>query len=169
MLQRVRGRQRRHRSVSIFTPGLRASSRSRADSSFDRPTSRRAVQDLALEVARVDGIEIDDADRSNAGRREIQGGGRSEPARADAEHATGFEPPLAVDTHFRKNQVPAVALNLVVGQFGRSVQLRRAAVSCFGGADTGAPPATEGTMLMTSPDFNDVASFCRYLMSSSLT
>ena len=126
----------------------------------------RAVQDLALQVARVDGIEIDDADRSNAGRREIQRGGRSEPARADAEHPSGLELPLTVDTHLRKNQVPAVALNLVVGQRPAS---STPAPLRFGGADTGAPPATEGTMLMTSPDFNDVASFSRYLMSSSLT
>ena len=34
---------------------------------------------------------------------------------------------------------------------------------------TGAPPATDGTMLTTSPSFSFVASRSRYRMSSSLT
>ena len=108
------------------------------------------MQDLPLQVADVDGIEVDDADGADARGREIQRRRRTEAPGADTEHAAGLEPALAVRPHLGQDQVPAVALHFGVGQLGQRV-----------GVATGAPPATDGTMLTTSPAFRLVASLSR--------
>ena len=83
-----------------------------ADSSFDRPTSRGAVDDLPLQVAEVDDVEVDEAERADAGRGEIERRRRAEPARADAQHARRLQPPLPFLADFGQQQVTAVALPL---------------------------------------------------------
>ena len=45
------------------------------------------MQYLSLQVAEIDGIEVDDAEAADAGRREVQRGWRAEPARTDDQHA----------------------------------------------------------------------------------
>ena len=45
------------------------------------------MEDLALQVRRVDGVGVDDPERAHAGRGEVQRGGRAEPAGAEQQHA----------------------------------------------------------------------------------
>ena len=45
------------------------------------------MDDLALEVRVVDDVGVDDAERADAGRREVERRRRAEPAGADQEHA----------------------------------------------------------------------------------
>ena len=83
------------------------------------PDVRRAVDDLALEVADLDGILVHESDRAHARRRQIHRRRRSQAARADAEHACGLETLLALDAHFREREVTAVAQHLVAGELSR--------------------------------------------------
>ena len=69
-----------------------------------------AVNDLPLQVADVDAIEVDETERADAGGGEIQRRRRSETAGADAEHARRLQPPLPLHADFRQQQVAAVAL-----------------------------------------------------------
>ena len=71
------------------------------------------MQQLALQVAHVHDIEIDNAQGADAGGREIHRRGRSEPARANAQDLRRFEPPLPVHADLGQYQMPAVALDLV--------------------------------------------------------
>ena len=73
----------------------------------------RAVDDLALQVADVDRVVVHEADRADAGRREVHRRRRSQAAGADAEHARGLEPLLPFDAHLGQRQVPAVSQHLV--------------------------------------------------------
>ena len=76
------------------------------------PDVRPAVDDLALEVGRVDGVVVDDADRADARGGEVEQRGAAEAARADDEHARGREPPLALGADARQREVARVALEL---------------------------------------------------------
>ena len=76
------------------------------------PHLRGAVQDLALQVGLVDGVELDDADAADAGRGQVQGQRRAEPASADQQRGAGLEPLLACDAHIRDQDVAAVARQL---------------------------------------------------------
>ena len=86
----------------------------------------RAVQNLSLKVAFVDVVEIDDAERADAGRGEIERCRRSETSRADAEYSPALDAPLSVDADLGQDEVTAVALNLGVAQLGRALGGRRA-------------------------------------------
>ena len=46
----------------------------------------RRVEDLALQVRRVDGVGVDEAERADAGRREVERRGRAEAAGAEEQH-----------------------------------------------------------------------------------
>ena len=61
--------------------------RSRATSTFGRPTSRGAVEHLALQVRGVDAVEVDEPERADARGREVLRERAAEPARADQQHA----------------------------------------------------------------------------------
>jgi hypothetical protein len=74
------------------------------------------VEDLALEVRHVDDVEIDDSDRADAGRRQVEAGRRAQPARADEQDLRVEELRLALGPDLRDEEVAAVALLLVVGQ-----------------------------------------------------
>ena len=76
----------------------------------------RAVEDLPLQVARIDRVEVHQPERADAGRCKVERGGRAQPSRANAEHARGLQPPLPVDADLGHDQVTAVALHLIVGQ-----------------------------------------------------
>ena len=65
------------------TSGLSASIVRFAESTFGSPSRSVAVDDLALEVRVVDDVGVDDAERADAGRREVERRGRAEPAGAD--------------------------------------------------------------------------------------
>ena len=120
---------------------------------------RRPMQNLSLQIAFVDVVEIDDAERADTGGGKIKRGGRPEASRTHAQHAPALDAALPIHADLGQDEVTAVALNLGVAQLGRSLGRRRA----------GAPPATDGTMLMTSPGLSLVASRSRYRMSSSFT
>ncbi len=85
------------------------------------PDVLRAVDDLALQVGNVDHIGIDDADRADAGRGQVQAERRAQPARADQQHLGGLQLLLAGQRDLRHDQVPAVAHDLigVQGRCGR--------------------------------------------------
>ncbi len=58
------------------------------------------MQHLALQIAEIDGIEIDQPDAANAGRREIQAQWRAKTARADQQHAGSLQAFLPLDANF---------------------------------------------------------------------
>ena len=96
--------------VSTWTSGFSASMRACAGFELRSADVGGAVDDLPLEVAEVDGVEVDEAERADAGRGEIERRRRSEPAGADAQHARRLQPPLPFLADFGQQQVTAVAL-----------------------------------------------------------
>src|SRR5438874_10491957 len=74
------------------------------------------MENLPLQVAEVDDVEVDEADRADAGGREIHRNRRSKSAGANAEHLRRLELALPVDADLRHDQVPRVALHLVIRQ-----------------------------------------------------
>ena len=70
------------------------------------------MNDLALQVADVDHVEVDESDGPDARGREIHRRRRAQPACADAEHARGLQPLLAFYADLGQHQVAAVALEL---------------------------------------------------------
>ncbi len=91
-----------------------------ADSDLGRPDVRRAVNDLALEIGKIDRVKIDDADFADAGGGQVHGDGRAQPARADADDAGGANLLLPGQPDFRQNQMPRVAANFVIVQLHRN-------------------------------------------------
>ena len=77
---------------------------------------RCAVQHLALKVAEVHDIEVNEPDTTDAGGGQIQSQGRTKAARADQENARAFQPLLALQRHLRHDQVPAVTSDFLRGK-----------------------------------------------------
>ena len=96
--------------------GSSAAIASRALSTLARPDVGGPVDDLALQVADVHDVVVDDPDRPDAGRREVLQHRRTEPAGADDAHARVPQPPLPVDADLREQQVPRPARELLTGQ-----------------------------------------------------
>src|SRR4029453_13945797 len=71
------------------------------------------VDDLALQIRLVDRVVVDDAERADAGRGQIERGRRPEPTRADQEYARLEEPELPLLADLRDEEVAAVAAALV--------------------------------------------------------
>ena len=71
---------------TTLTSGLSASIVRFAEATFGSP-SRSVVDDLALQVRVVDDVGVDDAERADAGRGEVERRRRAEAAGADQEHA----------------------------------------------------------------------------------
>ena len=95
----------------------------------------RAVQDLPLQVAEVDDVEVDDADacRRRPRRDTCATGEPSPPAPMQSTFA-GLQLALTVDADLRHDQVAAVALDLLVRQLWRQLRLDvRLARRSFGG------------------------------------
>ena len=80
---------------------------------LEHPDPVLGVQDLALQVAPVDGVEIDEPDRADAGRREVERGGTAEAAGADEQHAGVEQLALALGADLGDEQMAAVALLLL--------------------------------------------------------
>ena len=74
------------------------------------------VDDLPLQVAGIHHVEIDEPQRADAGRSQIERQRRTESAGADAEHARSLQLLLALHAHFGQDQVPRVAREIVGGQ-----------------------------------------------------
>jgi hypothetical protein len=60
-----------------------------------------------MQVGRIDRIEFDDAEGSNAGGRQIESGRRSKTARAHAQDPGRFEAALAENADLVQRRVPA--------------------------------------------------------------
>jgi len=73
-----------------------------------------AVNDLTLQVRQVHHIIIDDADRADAGGRQIHRGRRSQTARADDQHSRGEQLLLSAYADLLQNQMPRISLQLVI-------------------------------------------------------
>src|SRR5437899_1159016 len=81
------------------------------------PAQRRGpVHDLALQVAGVDDIEVDDAEGAHTGCSEIQRGRRPEASGADQENACRAKRGLTLETYIGKGEVPRVPQQLLVRQ-----------------------------------------------------
>jgi hypothetical protein len=81
---------------------------------LDRPLRRlrlrlaealRRVDDLALEVRRVDGVVVDDPECADTRGREVEGRGRAEAAGTDQENARVEQPLLALLADLGDEQV----------------------------------------------------------------
>ena len=81
------------------------------------------VENLALQIGIIHGVEIHDADLADARRGEIHGDGRAEAARADAQDAGGFDLLLPGQTDFRQDQMPRVTADFFVVQLHSSFGL----------------------------------------------
>ena len=79
---------------------------------------RCRVDHLALQVGEIDHVEIDEADATDAGGRQVQAEGSAEAAGADQQHLRLFQLLLAFDADFRNDQVAAVAQDFIFGEWG---------------------------------------------------
>src|SRR5215470_7865607 len=79
----------------------------------------RAMQDLSLQIAVIDDVEIDQPQSPYARRRQIQAQGRTQSARADQKRARGLQFALTFQPDFGQNQVAVVASQFVFVQFGQ--------------------------------------------------
>ena len=77
---------------------------------------RGGVDDLALQVAGVDGVEVDQADRADASGGQVHRERSAQAAGADAQHLRGFQLLLALHADLGQDQVPGVARDLFVGK-----------------------------------------------------
>ncbi len=67
------------------------------------------MDDLALQIARVNHVEVHQAQGADAGRGQIKRERRTETAGTDAQNARGLELLLALDAHFGQDEVARVA------------------------------------------------------------
>ena len=74
------------------------------------------VGDLALQVRQLHPIVIDDADRADASRREVQRERRAQPAGADHQHPRRLQLGLPDAAHVLQQDVPGVAADFVFGE-----------------------------------------------------
>ena len=80
------------------------------------PDAAGRVEDLALEVRRVDDVGVDEAERADAGRREVERRGAAEAARAEQEHLAPEQLRLAGLADLGEEDVTRVAIALRVGE-----------------------------------------------------
>ena len=76
------------------------------------PTSLVRVDDLPLQVARVHHVEVHQAQRADARRRQIERQRRTQPAGAHAQHLRRLQLLLALHAHFGQDQVARIARDL---------------------------------------------------------
>ncbi len=97
------------------------------------------VEDLALEVGVVDGVELDEAEGSDAGGGEVEGDGAAEAAGADDEDFGVEEFELPFEADFRVGEVAGVAILLLFSEggygVGRHLGLLRMRVGYYSGMD----------------------------------
>ena len=68
-----------------------------------------AKQNLALQIGRIDHVEIHQADSAHAGRGQVESQRRAQSARADAQHFRLLDLELTFHAHLGHDQVAAVA------------------------------------------------------------
>ena len=138
--------------VTTSTFGLCASSVSFADCDLRLPDVVGLVKDLALQVRAVDDVEVDDADRADAGEREVERDRRAEATGADDEHARFDDLALPGAADLGHDQVAAVAFHHLRCEHRGP-----------------APPASAGMTATSSPSLSGVDSPCRFSISTWFT
>ena len=103
------------RCSTTLTSGLSASIVFRADSVLGWPTRVGVVDHLALQVRLVDLVVVDQAERADAGRGQIEGRGSAQAAGADQQHLGVEHLELALDADLGKQGVARVAHPLLGG------------------------------------------------------
>ena len=83
---------------------------------FRPPDVGGGMEDLALQVGEVDGIEIYQAQSADPGGREIHRRGRSQTTGADAKHSRRLETLLPSRSNLRQQDVAAIAKQLLARQ-----------------------------------------------------
>jgi hypothetical protein len=83
---------------------------------FRRADARRAVQDLTLQVGEVDLVRVGEGQLADAAGCEVERCGAAEPAGADDQRGSRAQPLLPLDPDFGKEDVAAVAEELLVVQ-----------------------------------------------------
>jgi hypothetical protein len=88
----------------------------------------RPEDDLPLQVRERNVVVVDDADRADAGGRQIGNQRRSKASRPDHQHAGALELRLPGTADLRQHQMAGIALDLGVvqrhgGKLGRSVRV----------------------------------------------
>ena len=91
-----------------------------ADSAFGASDVIGAVNNLALQIGKIDRVKIDDANFADAGRGQVHGDGGAEAARADADDAGGANFFLPGQSDFRQNQMARIAANFVIVQLHKN-------------------------------------------------
>ena len=81
------------------------------------------VGDLALQVRQVDHVVVDEADRADPRRRQVERRGRAEPAGAEQQHLRVEELHLPLEPDLRDEHVARVALALLRGERARDLDL----------------------------------------------
>src|ERR1019366_946639 len=76
---------------------------------------------LPLQVRKVHHVEVHEAERADARRREVERERRAEAARSHAQHACGLQLLLPVEADLRHDEMTGVALELLAAELaGRS-------------------------------------------------
>ena len=104
---------RRSRYSTTFTSGFSGAQRLRRRLGLRLADAVGGVDDLALQVRVVDDVRVDDPERADAGRREVERRGRAEAAGADQEHLRREQPSWPGLADLGDQDVPAVAAALV--------------------------------------------------------
>ena len=104
--------------TTTLTRGLISAMLSRADSRLGPADVGLAVDDLALQVGLVDDVEVDDAERADAGRGQVHQGRRAQPPAPTQSTLAFLSRFCPVIADVRDDQVPRVAPDLVDGQVG---------------------------------------------------
>src|SRR4030095_14735289 len=82
-----------------------------------------SVKNLPLKIRKIDIVEIDNPDRSDAGGCEVKRGRGSESSGADAQHARSFESILPLGCDLGHNEMTRVALQFFNVQLHRPAAL----------------------------------------------
>ncbi len=96
------------------------------------PHVLRPVHDLTLEVRRVHHVEVHDAERADARRREVHPRRRAQAPRADHQHARRLQTPLPLHADLGHDEVAAVTRDLVVRERGQLLGRYRRSRTHFG-------------------------------------
>ena len=87
---------------------------------FGVPTACGVVDDLPLQVGQRHRVVVDDAERADAGGREILQHRRAEPAGADDQHARALQLLLARAADLRQHDVARIALEFFAAKAAAS-------------------------------------------------
>jgi hypothetical protein len=77
------------------------------------------MENLSLQIREIYHIEVDEPDRTDARRREVERHGRAQSARTDQQDPRLLERTLTVLSHLRQEDVAAITYQLFARQLGR--------------------------------------------------